>query len=373
MFTKIITHAHPHLDEIVPIWCLMKWGRQKYPGIEKAVIAYWSDGGNTPDGRTAEEYEQEGILLVGVGGGKYDEHPRNGRPGKLDESTATLVAKDLGIAHLPALQEILDFTKRTDLGPAEHPFDLSAMVKVMHRMYPKDPEEVIRWTVKVLEAKYKQQKEFHTIAMAEFRKAEIEEIPGPYGKMIRLAIIHSDHDLVGKVARSWWGGYCSIMIQKRSTGNVQIFVNQKHGLSLREVARLLRIAEQYHNERHHKQMVVTTDWRTLESEGNVAGAEAWYYHEKGEFLMNGSLSHSDVPATALSLGAIREAVLMAMDQNEFDDFRADECRKGNCTSTPENSCSWYSLGLYRCRNIRRGQYQAVGRLPIVQDESSPTP
>lgn len=51
------------MDEIAAIWILRKFGEEKFPGVSKAPIEFWNNGGNTPDGRSADEYERDGILL----------------------------------------------------------------------------------------------------------------------------------------------------------------------------------------------------------------------------------------------------------------------------------------------------------------------
>ncbi len=38
---KIIIPNKPHLDPIAAIFLLLEYGRDKFPGIEKAEIAFW--------------------------------------------------------------------------------------------------------------------------------------------------------------------------------------------------------------------------------------------------------------------------------------------------------------------------------------------
>ena len=42
VYKSILTHERPHLDEIVAIWFLRKFGEQRFPGISKAAITFTS-------------------------------------------------------------------------------------------------------------------------------------------------------------------------------------------------------------------------------------------------------------------------------------------------------------------------------------------
>ena len=68
IYKYIVTHSRPHLDEIAAIWILRKFGEQTFPGISTAQLIFWETGGQTPDGRSSQEYDNEGYLLLGVGG-----------------------------------------------------------------------------------------------------------------------------------------------------------------------------------------------------------------------------------------------------------------------------------------------------------------
>ena len=344
--TKIATHVRPHLDEIVAIWLLIMFGAKKYPGVAEAIIEYWADGGETPDGQAASEYEANGYLLVGTGGGRFDEHGRNGDAGKNGDCAATLVAKDLGIDQDSTLAKILKFTLTNDLRGASHPFDLSAIIKAMYQANPEDPEKVIAWAIEALTAKYLEQKAFVEAQTTELEKAEVLTIMVG-AKEATLVVIESDNELVSKAARSKDGLDAAIVVQKCSSGNVQIYVNKRHGLQLFDLAQMLRLEEQ-----HLKGNIVTRDWKVLSAEGKVDGAEEWYFHHEGQMLLNGSLSAPDVSPTQISLERIKQAITIAVNSRCLPEHCADSRQ---CTF---RDCSWYGLGLHRCRKIRYEMNQA---------------
>ena len=351
-YHTIVTHVNPHLDEITAIWLLRRFGEKKFLGISTAKITFWSTGGQAPDGRSAEDYEREGILLIGIGGGCFDEHPANGSARKKGECAATLVAKALGVDNDPALEKILKFAVNSDLKGTSHLFDLASIVKVLHQEYPDNPEKVMEWATIGLEAKYQEQLQFFNaaieLAKADFEKdANIENILGPHGRTLKMATIISDNPQMSKFARSDYGGNADIVIQQRSSGNVQIFTNRFSGLVLYDVVQMIRLAEQ-----EVKGKIVTTDWKELASEGKVEGVEEWYFQKAGQMLLNGSLTATQVPSTRLSLEKIKEIVRIGVNPMAFQPERAPGCQQGVCSSTLRQPCPWYQFGLHRCREIR---------------------
>lgn len=351
-FHSIVVHGKPHLDEIAAIWLLRMFGEEKFPGISTATVVFWGNGGETPDGRTAEDYEREGTLLIGVGGGRFDEHPAVNSKRKQDESATTLVAKAIGVDGEPALKKIFEYVTDEDLNGSSRPFDLAHLVKLLHKQYPDNPEKAMEWATAALEAKYREQMQFWAAKEEYGRIAQVEEVPGPEGKSLRVASIVSDNVQMSEFARSNHGGNAAIVILKRSSGNVQIFTNKRFKLDLCDVVRMIRLAEQ-----RAKGLILTSDWRELMAEGKVAGAEEWFYHLTGQMLLNGSLTATDVPPSQIALEDIRRIVSVGINPNAFEPERSPGCKEGICDATRESPCPWYGFGLQRCQKIRYGMAQ----------------
>lgn len=352
----IVTHEMPHLDEIAAIWLLRKFGEAVFPGISTAKIIYWNNGGKTPDGRTAEDYEREGMLLIGVGGGRFDEHPTDKNERKEDECAITLVAKALDVNDDPALKSILEFVINNDLKGVGQPFGLASLVKLLHQQYPEDPNKVMDWAMMGIEAEYHKQLEFLTSTKEEFeRVAKIEEMVGPKGKVIKVASFTSGNKQMSMFARSAHGCLADVVIQQQLTGNIQIFTNKKAGITLYDVAQMIRIAEM-----RKKDQIATSDWKKLSAEGSVPGAEEWHFHVEGQMLLNGSLTANGVQATRLTLDEIVDIVRAGINPSAFEPARASECTKGNCASTQKSKCPWYAYGLPRCRQVRLEMKKAKG-------------
>lgn len=348
---RIATHVKPHLDEIAAIWLLRKFGEATLPGSSTAKVLFWGNGGSTPDGRPAEIWEKEGVLLLGIGGGRFDEHPSGASNGRKEgECTTTLVAKALGIEDNPVFKKILRYVLTEDTKGGDSPFGLAALVKLLHDQLPEEPERVMDWTMTALDAKLNEQEQFNAFPEEEWRRiATLEEISGPRDRKYKLAVVLSDNPQAAKFARSLRGGRADIVVVKRSTGHVQIFTNNGKGfrISLRDVAQSLRIMEQEaKGERRN------VDFVKLGAEGKLEGAEEWFYHLQGQMLLNGSLTATDVPPTKLSLDEIRNALVAALDPRAFSPEHRENCLAGICTASGQRPCAWYKLGLQRCRQIR---------------------
>lgn len=306
-FHTIATHLCPHLDEIVAIWLLKEYGR-KYGGGKLATasdvkIVFWPSGPKAPDGRSPEEYEKEGILCVGVGGGRFDEHPNATAGRKTGECAATLVAKALGVSERPELQKILNNVSNNDLSGGAHPFELASLVKLMYAQYD-DHIGVIEWAISGLEAKHREQEEFFS-AKEEFeRKVRIDRVVRPGRKPIVIATIHSDNEQMNKLARSEYGCSADLVIIQQSDGHAQIFCDRRAGINFDQVVMAVRNQEVLAKRFPH-----CSDGPRLAAEGIMPGTEEWYYFKSGNMLFNGSNTNRSVPPTRIPLETIRDLVL----------------------------------------------------------------
>ncbi|KKQ77548.1 MAG: hypothetical protein A3A96_02355 [Candidatus Zambryskibacteria bacterium RIFCSPLOWO2_01_FULL_39_39] len=353
MTQGIITHPRPHLDEIVAIFLLSLYGEEKYPGIRDAITNRKIFACRVEDlEATAEGYEQSGYIMLGVGGGRYDEHGVNGESRKKGDCCATLVAKDLGVDKLRELSKILKFVTGGDLNGNSQPFDLSALVGLINGQYPDDPFPAIDFAFAALNAKYAEQYDFHVIAGEEAKKATVEEVLTASGKKLRIVTVKTDCEAVGKYIRSEYGGGADIIIQKNSRRQVQIFTDKRSGLNMTDTAQILRLVEQESKD----QEVVTSDWNLLAGEGKVIGAEEWYFFPTGNMLLNGSLTAPNTPPTNIALQDIQSLVKIGVN-GMFEPSREQKCKQGNCSSRRDDECKWYAFGLQRCREVRRLEYQ----------------
>lgn len=289
----------PHIDEICAFWLLQMFGENLFPGVKEAPVEFWSTGGAQLT-KTADEFLNEGTLLVGIGGGMFDEHPTADTERKEGRCATTLVAEYLDLEDDPALEFIMDFVRRDDLNGSSSMFDIGSLSRKMYKTC--EPAVVINWASMALDSVYSEQLRFAKEAAEEFgNKAKKFALKNG----VTVVVIESNNDLVAKFARSKRGGGASVVIQKSTTGNVQIFSNRKSRIrpNMTKVIQFLRLEEQ-----KRKGRVVTLKPEDLRRDGTITGAEEWHYFKKGEMLFNGSLSHPDVPPTNIDLNTIRRIV-----------------------------------------------------------------
>ncbi len=340
----IITHIHPHLDEIVAIWLLLLFGELLFPGVKRAKIVYWDTGGLTPDGRSAEEWEAKGYLLIGIGKGRFDEHSSSQETTERqkDQCSATLVAKALGVDQEPALGLILKYTLNNDAKGSSNPFDVVDRIKLFYSQKPNNPELALNWVFDYMDAKFDEQKGFFNATKEQFeRSAKVEKIIGPKEMELTLVSIESDNEQINKYARSDYGINADIVAVKRSTGNVQVFFNQKRGLKPYDLIKILRSEEQIASGN-----IFISDWSQLSTYGKAFDKDVWYFQENTQTIMNGSLT-AKVPPTKLSFEKIIWAIKIGLNPEYFEN---DDCFSDICRG---KECPFYKYGLSRCRNVRR--------------------
>lgn len=347
----IVTHHRPHADEALAIFLLRRYGKEHFPGIDTAQLLFWDSGATAPDGRAASSWEEDGYLLVGIGGGRFDEHVATGDDGKDGECAATLVAREIGVQDAPWLGFLLKFVQENDTIGAGHPFDIAKMAMKIGALVGTGYEgdmKVMEWLWLAFEAEIHAQQDFGSAA-EDFQRATIREFPGPTGELIKVAAVESACEQIVNYAISRSGAGMDVVIRRNpANGQVCILRAERSGIKLEDVARSVRYLEQ--------PLLPTgkpliTDFKRLGSNGTLPEIPEWFYRKQGEMLLNGSRSALDKPATKLSLNVLLDSTERALSP-DFEPSRATMCAKGVCTSSRNSECPWYCFGLNRCRNIR---------------------
>lgn len=138
----LMTHTRPHRDEIYAIFLLMRYGKVMYPGIEHSEIII----SENPEGYSFDKLISMGQIPIGVGGGLFDEHKKDGR--LKNESSASLVAKHLGVEELLEVKTILKAVTGTDQNGSPSKYDLEYLTKDAYNYF--DDLEVIKWVSKII-------------------------------------------------------------------------------------------------------------------------------------------------------------------------------------------------------------------------------
>lgn len=342
LYTQILTHHRPHEDEYVAARLLYWYGGTQYPGFREGyTMTYWRGPRElVPD---VETLAAQGILAIGIGGGAFDEHPSlNGEGRKLRQCCATLVAKTLGVDHLPAVRHILKWVERNDTQGSSDQWDLSHMIGRLHRLHPENPAfvehwanlgidamlcektqfrgnpttlqniigalhrnlyvenpaAVHAWTKVGFDAWEAESTHFHTVVAREFPNyRQVWDLPNGQ----KLVVLQTDDELAPRYATYLYGEQLGLTVIRNSRGNTQILANKKGGLRLGGAVVALRRAEMLGKG-------IDPNGTYLASDGQVAGAEEWTYHPAAQSLMNGSLTAPEVMPTALSLQEVCDLV-----------------------------------------------------------------
>lgn len=350
----IITHVRPHIDEIFAIWLLRKFGEFLFLGISTTKIEYRSTGPGLLDDKTAKQWLEEGVLLVGIGKGRLDEHSGFGTTEKKGDCCTTLVAKGLNVYSEPTLKGLIGFVLNDDtdkIPENRSPYDLGALVRARNMNLDFDSEKVLEMTFVDIDCFYLKALERHTIEKDSLDAHE-EMIKGPKGN-IKLVVIDScDNEQIGTFSRSKSGFKADITVAKNTKGQVNISTNKKPSLKLYTVSSILNYLE-----RKAGGGPLDIDLQKLEKEGAVEGGR-WYYHKDLNILFNGGPSALDVLPTQISLDDIKKAIRTAMNSNTFDGSNTEKCRKGECVGS---KCLWRNYNLSHCEIVWNNARQLVNK------------
>lgn len=392
MSTPIIAiaeHNTVHQDEKFAEYLLREYGTTKYPGIDTANIVIWDEGSAPPDGLTADQWEKQGVLAVGVGRGRLDDHSLSDND---SESAASLVAKDLGIFDNPEVKGMIEYVTKIDLtggnqlGQSE--YELRGMAKKAkdaetRRVLTCAADTVAQAKIDAGDSAWALPKlisdghlvltteEVDTLANLGFKvrhlcqKRYLEArdtlydqvasevmIPRGNGQSVKVVTIKSDNPFVARNAFSRRPG---LVIIQTSNGNVQILNYAGLKARLDELVAMIRVEEQ-----RARGVTLTTDFKELRQEGEVPGAECWHYtgNDKDRRILNGSLSYPNADPTQIPLERIQELVAIFLNEKHFDPDRKNDCQKGLCISSRQHTCPMFNWGMWRCYSNQKRQRQA---------------
>jgi len=334
---KTVSHQSPDLDALGAIWLAKKFGQKKFSGIDKAPIEFLPGGLIMPDGRTGDDWLKDGILVVDMGGGRFDHHQYSSKDNQQNQRcAATLVAEFLEIREDLALKQILQSIAINDLFGESRAMDLAHLIKDRNAI-DKDPQETFAIVSQWLDDAYAAQQLF-VEALEVKSTTAILSLTGD--RKIKIATALTDNPQAAKALRS--NLKADVVMIKNSRGNVQIFNRTVDGVQtvgFGDVVRILRYEEQ-----RKAGKITVTDWK-LGQEKAVPGPgiELWYYLANPrngiEMLLNGSQT-VEKPPTQLSEDEIMRAITIGIDQ----DYCSPGCNPQECSK-----CEFYPYGLKRCQ------------------------
>ena len=291
--SRIPVHRNPHLDELFGLWLLRNHGQEKFLGVKNVPIVIWGKAevlANPPDVALAT-----GSLCVGIGGGMFDEHGRNGH--KREDCATTLIAKYLGLMDDPVIGFLAKGLFEADAHNADGRMKtLAEKVKEYNRYWAGsiDLEGLYRRVevdIQVEIARRKERLEAKALWESRMRKT----IAG-----VRIAGGVFDNVEYQHVARK---NGAQLIIQRNSDGLTQILSLNGKDLDMPELTRQVRLAEVKASRLKSSRLVSDEE---LRGQGTVPEIPHWHLDRNN--LLNGSESYTDTPPSRIDIRELFQIV-----------------------------------------------------------------
>lgn len=297
-FTTIILPTRPQPDTLVAIFILKYYGKERFPGIENAVIKVWQAW---PANETEESLETQGFVLLDFGGGKFDHHNK-----EIKTTASDLVAEYLGVIDDSSLAKLLEYAKRDDFfgkgtmstDPIDRALGLSGLINSLNRTLPNNPEKIPDYIIPLLWAHHAEEMKRTQELPQEFAKAKNDGKAiiinvKQRDKKFRVALIASDNASMPGFLRSQLGGRHDVVAQQLSSGHVNILTRPTKRVDLRGLAAWIRV-----NELGIKDISKTNMWN-LAKTGQLEQVPEWYYDPATNSILNGGLNPVEITPTKI--------------------------------------------------------------------------
>ena len=312
--SKIIIPVRPQPDTVLAIYLLKYFGSKKFPNIEKALIQIDPNAGTK---QTFEEYLKNGEILIDVGDGPYNHHGK-----EIAITASLLVARDLNIDKDPSLSKLLKYAERDDkfgLGtvskdPLDKAFGLSGLIGAMNKEYPHNPDKTVNAIIPLLEAHYLQENQ------------RIKELPKIYNELlkegkviivnlpeIKAILIESDNVSMPGYLRSQAGGKYDIVVQKRTSGHVNILSRpqkNREKILLERLIVIIRTSEIYAENEKEPGL----KYKELSAPGKINEVPNWYYDPATNSIQNGGVNIESTTPTKIPWEHFVEILKIAFDE-----------------------------------------------------------
>lgn len=312
VFQKIILPTRPQPDTILAIFLLRNFGKEKYPGVEKAAIEIRQE---LPQGETAGSLEEKGVLVLDLAGGRFDHH-------QTGKNLSQLVAEDLAVSDDPCLQKLLKYGERDDkfgLGtistdPIDKAFGLSGLLVALNKSLPEEPERIFEIISPLLIAHVLEEKKKTVELPKEFTEklaqglAEVFEVKQG-DKKLKAVALESDNLSMAGWLKSSEGQKADVACQKASSNYVNILTKPLKRVDLRWLAAYIRNEEAKLRGRRLRYSTID-----LMRPGKIFDIPEWYYDRATNSLLNGGTNPKGVEPTAIPFARMKEILKEALAQ-----------------------------------------------------------
>ena len=313
-YHKIILPVRPQPDTIIAIFILQRFGKERFVGIENATIESWS---TLPHGDSEQTLDEEGVLLIDIGGGKFDHHTA------LTQTTAAdLVAAELGVQDDPALAKLIEYARRDDFfgkgtiseDQLDRTFGLTGLISNLNKEHSRDPHYVVSTILPLIVSHYNEQ-----VRRVKELPEEFEEIckrneahiftTKQRGKKLKVVMLTSDNPSLTGYLRSGGGGGYDVVAQWMVSGHVNVITRQMKRIDLRPLAAIIRIEEA----RKQNMDISSRDDRYLTRPGKITEVMDWYYDPATNSLQNGGINPTGIHPTRITAAELLEILRIGLE------------------------------------------------------------
>lgn len=317
-YTQIILPTRPQPDTLVAIFILKKFGEEMFPGIREAKIDFWQV---MPAGENEESLDKKGVILIDLGGGRFDHHAI-----KPQTTASDLISLYLGVADDPALAKLIEYARRDDFygkgtisnDPIDRAFGLSSLVAVLNKSLVKNPAKVIEVILPVLAAHYNEESKRTKELPEEFEQklsnGEAEVFSAKQrDKKLKVVIVNSESGSLAGYLRSQNGGRFDVVAQWLPSGHVNILTRPTKRVDLRSLTALLRLEEATASG-----IELTIGVRDLARFGRIKEIPEWYYDPATNSIQNGGLNPKEINPTKISRDKFKKIIELGLSEHLWD-------------------------------------------------------
>lgn len=317
-YTTVILPTRSQPDTLVAIFILKKFGEARFPEIKGAAVDFWQ---TVPAGETEETLDQKGIILIDVGGGKFDHHAS-----PVQTTASDLVARYVGVHEDPSLAKLLEYARRDDFfgkgtiseDPLDRAFGLSALIAALNKSLVKNPGRVVDIVMPFLVAHHNEEvrrtKELPLEFEEKRKRGEVHTFEiKQRDKKLRVVTVTSESGSLAGYLRSQQGGRFDVVAQWLPSGHVNILTRPTKRVDLRSLAALLRIEEATKSTQE-----IEMNMYDLAGKGRMKEIPEWYYDMATNSIQNGGLNPKDIPPTKISREEFIKILELGLSEKLWD-------------------------------------------------------
>jgi len=320
--TKIIMFPKIQPDTTIALFLLKTFGEELFLGIRGVEVDFWT---KVPEGKDPKQFEQEGVLLLDMGGGRFDHHNKRDAGSKM--ALSKIVAQELGVVDDPAIEKLLAYAHRDDVegkgtiskDPLDRAFGLSGLIMSMNRDYPDNPKKVLQAVWPLIESHYHEEKRRNHELPIEYKKLgddkKTKEMSVRQGsKKLKVVLLESDNVAMPGFLRANKEVQADVVVQKMSSGHVNVVTKQWKKVDLKNLVIVLRVDEMRRKGVDLKKI----NWDMIGRPGFLDEAPQWYYDTAATTIQNGGVCPQNIEPTSIPWEEFPNLMEIGLDPEKFE-------------------------------------------------------